>query len=98
MNTVTNTLLLAGLKDNKNDAVWSDFFARYQPMLLAFARKLGMSDEDAKNAAQEALMAFVSAYREGAYDRKKGRLRTWLYGIASHKVRDMQRKRRGREL
>ena len=96
MMTVTNTSLLMGLKDQKNDAVWSEFFGRYQPMLHAFARKLGMSDQDAQDAAQETLMAFCSAYREGAYDREKGRLRTWLFGIASHKVRDIQR-RGGRE-
>lgn len=96
MMTVTNTSLLMGLKDQKNDAVWSEFYARYQPMLHSFARKLGMSDQDAQDAAQETLMAFCSTYREGGYDREKGRLRTWLFGIASHKVRDIQR-RGGRE-
>lgn len=93
----TNTALLAGLRDRNNDACWSEFFDRYQPVLLAFARKLGLNDQDAQDAAQETLIAFVGNYREGGYDREKGRLRTWLMGIASHKIRDVQRKR-GREV
>ena len=97
MKTVTNTSLLNGLRDPKNDRVWSEFYARYQPMLMSFGRRLGLQEQDAQDAAQEALLAFVGAYREGAYDRDKGRLRTWLFGIASHKVRDIQRKR-GRQL
>ena len=96
MITVTNTSLLMGLKDRSNNRVWGEFFERYQPMLLALARRLGLNDQDAQDAAQETLLAFVSTYREGAYDREKGRLRTWLFGIASHKVRDIQR-RKGRQ-
>jgi RNA polymerase sigma-70 factor (ECF subfamily) len=96
MLSLTNTSLLAGLRDRSNDACWGEFFTRYQPLLVAFGRKLGLTETDAHDAAQETLMAFVSAYREGGYDREKGRLRTWLMGIASHKIRDLQRKR-GRE-
>lgn len=97
MITQTNTSLLNGLKDPKDDRIWSEFYARYQPVLVAFGRKLGLTEQDAQDAAQETLLAFVNAYRDGGYDRDKGRLRTWLLGIASHKVRDIQRKH-GREL
>lgn len=97
MLTITNTDLLVGLRDRDNAVVWSQFFERYQPMLVCFAKRLGLNESDAQDAAQDTLMAFISAYREGGYDRERGRLRTWLFGIASHKVRDMQRKR-GREM
>ena len=93
MLTITNTDLLVGLRDRDNAVAWSQFFERYQPMLVCFAKRLGLNESDAQDAAQETLMAFVSSYREGGYDRERGRLRTWLFGIASHKVRDMQRKR-----
>ena len=78
MLSTTNTSLLAGLRDRSNDACWSEFFGRYQPLLVGFGHKLGLSETDAQDAAQETLMAFVSTYREGGYDRQKGRLRTWL--------------------
>lgn len=97
MLTITNTFLLDGLRDKDNAQIWNAFFERYQPLLVAFSKRLGLKDADAQDAAQETLMSFVSAYREGNYDRMKGRLRTWLFGIASHKVRDIQRKR-GRDL
>ncbi len=93
MLTITNTSLLNGLRDPDNDRVWSDFFARYQPLLVNFSKRLGLNDSDAQDAAQDALVAFASSYREGAYDREKGRLRTWLFAITTNKVRDIQRKR-----
>lgn len=92
---MTNTALLMGLR-TRDDPAWTTFYSRYQPVLVAFARRLGLRESDAQDAAQEALLAFADGYRKGQYDREKGRLRTWLFSIASHKVRDIQR-RNGRE-
>ncbi|GMV96144.1 MAG: sigma-70 family RNA polymerase sigma factor [Phycisphaerae bacterium] len=96
MVTATSTSLLLALKDQDNDGVWRVFCERYQPLLLAFARKLGLSEHEAEDAAQETLLAFAKSYEEGGFDPEKGRLRKWLLGIAAHKIRDIQR-RRGRE-
>lgn len=96
MTTATSTSLLLALKDRENDDVWTAFCGRYQPLVLSFARKLGLTEHEAEDAAQETLMAFARAYERGAYDRDKGRLRQWLLGIAANKIRDVQR-RRGRE-
>jgi len=93
MITVTSTTLLNGLRDRDNARVWDEFFTRYQPVLVAFGKQLGLKEQDAEDAAQDALMVFVRSYREGVYDREKGRLRTWLFGITAHKVRDIQRQR-----
>ena len=92
METVTSTILLIGLRDPANDRAWSEFAARYQPMLVAFARRLGLKEDQAQDAAQETLIAFVRAYGDGRYDRDRGRLRTWLLGIAVNKIRDIQRR------
>jgi RNA polymerase sigma-70 factor (ECF subfamily) len=91
--TTTNTMLLLGLRDQGDDRIWSEFCSRYRPLLVSFARRLGLAAQDAQDAAQEALLAFATAYREGKYDREKGRLRTWLSAIATRKVRDIQRHR-----
>jgi RNA polymerase sigma factor (sigma-70 family) len=93
VSSTTNTQLLVGLRDPQNDAIWSEFVRRYQPVLLAFARRLGLNEPDAQDAAQDALMAFAAGYREGKYDPGRGRLRTWLYGIAANKIHDVQRQR-----
>jgi RNA polymerase sigma-70 factor (ECF subfamily) len=95
--TTTQTELLEGLRAGADNTAWSVFCLRYRPMIVAFARRLGLSEQDAEDAAQEALLAFATAYRRGDYDRQKGRLRTWFLTIAMNKVRDIRR-RRGKEI
>ena len=82
MITATNTELLIGLADPQNRAVWQMFHDRYRPLLITFAKRLGLKEADAEDAAQEALIAFVASYQDGKYQRDKGRLRTWLSAIA----------------
>jgi RNA polymerase sigma factor (sigma-70 family) len=90
--TRTSTLLLEGLKNASDKDAWDEFDNRYRPLVLAVARRLGLGEFDADDAAQETMAAFVQAYRQQQYDRAKGRLRDWLCGIAGHKIRDIQRK------
>lgn len=93
MLTRTRTILLEGLKDLANRDAWREFDARYRPLLMAAARRLGLPEADAEDAVQEALSSFTQHYRDGRYQREQGRLRDWLAGIMTHKVRDLQRRR-----
>lgn len=88
----TNTDLLLALQDQTNEQAWAALCARYRPVIISFARRLGLPEQDAQDAAQDSLFAFARAYREGHYDRTRGRLRAWLFAIASHRIRDAQRK------
>lgn len=72
----TNTALLEGLRETGNDAIWKVFCTRYRPVVIAVARRLGLNADEAEDATQEALLAFATAYRQGKYDRDKGRLRS----------------------
>jgi len=74
--TTTTTALLDGLHDPANEEVWREFDTRYRPIILGFAVKLGLSDEDAADVAQDTLARFVQEYRAGRYDRTRGRLVT----------------------
>ena len=76
--TRTTTVLLEGLHDASNDAVWGEFDRRYRPVVFGFARRLGLDDADAADVAQETLTRFLEEYRRGVYDRERGRLRSWL--------------------
>lgn len=98
LNSVTNTILLNGLRDAGNKSVWSQFVGRYQPMIVKYARRFGLSDADAQDAAQQALIAFCGAYQDGKYDRDKGRLRVWLFGIARNQIRNLIKKGKRREV
>ena len=87
----TTTSLLEGLFDTDNEIAWSHFDARYRPIVLGFARKMGLSESDASEVAQETIVQFLKEYKEGKYDRERGRLRSWLIGIARFRVAGVYR-------
>jgi RNA polymerase sigma-70 factor, ECF subfamily len=94
--TRTTTQLLDALLEASNEPVWIEFDARYRPVLIGVARRLGLSEADAEEAAQQSLSEFVKGYREGRYDRNKGRLSSWLLGIAHNVTMQMFRGGRAR--
>lgn len=92
--TRTTTKLLDALHDLNNEPVWSQFDARYRPVIAGLARRLGLSADEAEDVAQQSLSEFVRSYRDGKYDRTKGRLSSWLLGIAHHSaIRVLRMKR-----
>jgi len=92
---ITSTKLLVGLRDCSNQQTWNEFCSRYRPVVINFARQLGLSEEDAQDVAQETLLAFMEGYSRGHYERAKGRLRKWLLGIARNKILYLKRKKVG---
>lgn len=89
----TTTQLLESLKESSNDALWQQFDDRYRPVLAAFARTQGLSEEDAAEVAQQTLAQFAADYKAGGYDRNRGRLSSWMLGIARNRVIDRARVR-----
>ncbi|MCC6907029.1 MAG: sigma-70 family RNA polymerase sigma factor [Phycisphaerales bacterium] len=85
----TTSQLLAGLFDTANTEVWSQFDARYRPIILGVVLRLGLRPEDAADVAQQVLFEFVRDYRLGKYNRDKGRLRSWIAGIARNRAIDL---------
>ncbi len=97
LTTATSTLLLEGLKDPSNESVWKKYIERYRPTLLKYACRVGIDREDAEDVAQQTLAAFAEAFQQGKYDREKGRLRTWLFGIARNQILNWRKRRAKRE-
>jgi RNA polymerase sigma-70 factor (ECF subfamily) len=95
--TVTSPTLLEGLKDPGNQTIWVQFVDRYRPMILRYAQRLGLAADDAEDVAQASLMSFCQAYREMKYERERGRLREWLFGIVHNQVRNWRRRRQDQE-
>ena len=89
--TRTTTDLLDALHVTRDDIAWQTFDHRYRPILIGFARALGLSDADANDVAQETLARFLKDYREDKYDRARGRLKSWLLGIARMRIADVRR-------
>lgn len=91
--TRTTTQLIEDLRDAGNAAAWARFDARYRPVLIGFARHLGLEGDDAAEVAQRTLAAFAEAYIAGRYERGKGRLSSWLIGMARNIGAEMRRAR-----
>ena len=96
MLTRTTTDLLERLEDPANDEVWTAFDQRFRPIVIGMGRRLGLTEDDAADAAQETLTRFLTAYRAGKYDRDRGRLGGWITGIARHCIADLHRARAAR--
>lgn len=95
LTSTTGTTLLRGLLERK-EAAWRDFHERFEPVLLAVARRAGLRDENARDAVQTTFEVLWTGLRAGRYDRERGRLRSWLRGIASKKIMEaIRRQRRG---
>ena len=82
MDWVTTTQVLEDLRQRGDSAAWERLDGHFHAMVVRFARHAGLSAADAEDAAQETMLAFVKAFREGKYAREKGRLRDWLFGVA----------------
>ncbi|MCA9291428.1 MAG: sigma-70 family RNA polymerase sigma factor [Phycisphaerales bacterium] len=91
--TRTTTALLDGLHDPDNAEAWTTFDTRYRPILFGLGRRLGLADADAADIAQETILQFIKEYGSGRYDRARGRLRSWLLGIARTRIAGIHRKR-----
>lgn len=89
--SATTTQLLDGLHDPNNAAVWSSFDARYRPIVHAVALRLGLQPEDAGDVAQQTMIDFFRDYQAGTYQRGRGRLRSWIRGIARNRTIDVLR-------
>lgn len=90
---VTSTTLLERLHAADDGTVWRLVLDRYRPLVEAYARKLGLSEADSEDVAQATLLDFWNGYRAGSYERARGRLSSWLFGIATNRVRSRRRAR-----
>tara|TARA_R100000687_G_scaffold31822_1_gene26308 strand:- start:171 stop:773 length:603 start_codon:yes stop_codon:yes gene_type:complete len=86
----TTTILLEQLRDAESLA-WQRFAGRFRPPMIRFAQRCGLTEEQAEDAVQDTLMQFVEAYRDGQYDRSRGRLGSWLFTLMYNSVRSHRR-------
>jgi DNA-directed RNA polymerase specialized sigma24 family protein len=86
LGTVTGPLLLKTLRDPDAGEARREFDERYRPVLQAFARRLGLSDQPAEQAVADTLDAFVSRLRSGEFDAAEGELRDWFLAVARQHI------------
>lgn len=88
---ITTSLLLSTLRDEHEGTGWRDFHARYWPVLVGLGVHLGLREADAQDAAQWTLLEFLREFRAGRYERGRGRLRSYILGIARNRIRSLRR-------
>lgn len=98
--TITTTELLEALGRSSGgtgggEIAWRTLDGRMRPVVIAMVRRLGLLPEEAEEVAQQSLAEVFEGYRRGHYERSRGRLRSWIIGIARHRAIDAFR-RRGR--
>jgi RNA polymerase sigma-70 factor (ECF subfamily) len=89
----TTTALLEGLGGQEETGAWQELEHRIRPVVCALARTQSLDSHEAADVAQDTFLTFVRLFREGRYDREKGRLGAWILGIARNRIRDAQRSR-----
>lgn len=93
MQWVTTTQILDDLKFSDNAAAWKTFTDHFYPVIFGFAKKMGLSSTDAEDAAQETIFQFFRLYRADRFQREKGHLSHWIFGVARNVIRDYIKKK-----
>ncbi len=88
----TTTKALEELKSSEDGEMWGVFCEHVMPMLVNFCKRLGLSEFYAEEATQETMLKFIKAFRNDKYIREKGRLRSWLFGIAVKVIQNLRRR------
>jgi RNA polymerase sigma-70 factor, ECF subfamily len=86
----TPVSLLERLREPNQPQAWARFVELYTPLLLFWARRLGLQSHDAADLVQEVFAALVQKLPAFTYDRNKT-FRGWLRVLALNKWRDRQR-------
>lgn len=88
----TNTSILARLETFSDGTAWGCLVEHFERPLSRYARRSGLSADAVQDAVQETLVAFAEAYRRGTFDRSRGKLSGWLFGIARREVAHARRR------
>lgn len=88
----TRLSLIERVRDNGDAAAWSEFFAIYRPLLIAYVRKRGVSEHDAADVVQDVFARLVPALSRFEFDPQRGRFRTWLWRVTYNALADWGRR------
>jgi len=98
MEWLTTSTILNELRDHRNQTAWNRLADRFRRPIVRFACRMGLHENDAEDVAQETLVEFAAAYRDGRYDPQRGRLSGWLFGIAYRQALNERRRSSRRAL
>ena len=92
MRTTRQSLLLR-VRDLGDLEAWDQFYGIYAPLILRFARRQGLSIDDAEEIRDDCLGLLARKMPGFAYDPSAGRFKSWLYRLAHGRVVDLRRRK-----
>jgi RNA polymerase sigma-70 factor, ECF subfamily len=69
---------LAAPQSTDRQQAWSEFLARYSPVISSFAARCGASRQDIDDIVQDVMVSFFAKSGDFVYDPRKGRFRGYL--------------------
>ncbi|MBR1920479.1 MAG: sigma-70 family RNA polymerase sigma factor [Kiritimatiellae bacterium] len=87
-NEATRSSVLRAVADTENAAAWNRVFDLYAGFVFSVARSKGLSETDADDVVQTVFGDLARNLPTFAYDRAKGRFRSYLSGLVNWRVAD----------
>ena len=78
---------------NRDPGAWRRLVHLYSPAIFRWAKRTGLSDEDAGDIVQDVWASVSSALERFRRDRRTDTFRGWLWTVTRNKVRDLARRR-----
>ena len=89
----TRSSLLRRVKDTEDQPSWREFNDIYGKLILGFAIKAGLTEDEAQEVVQETMIAAAKNLPSFRYDPKVCSFKTWLLNLSNWRVQDQLRKR-----
>jgi RNA polymerase sigma-70 factor (ECF subfamily) len=87
---------MAAISSDRSRPAFSELFDFYAPRIKSYMLRLGASDGEAEELAQDVMITVWQ--KAGMYDRKQASVSTWMFRIARNRRIDLQRRQRRPEL
>ena len=90
-NYKTRMTLLAKLRDQHDDAAWTDFVYYYRKYVYNIARRMQLGHDAAEEVVQIVMIQSWKKLPDFQYDPSKGRFRGWLCRVTGNAVKNYYR-------
>lgn len=91
--TTTSITLLQRVRDRQDQAAWERFVSLYTPLLMRWAGRAGLAQQDAVDLVQDLFATLLIEMPRFEYDPARGLFRAWLKTLTMNQCRKQQRKR-----